>query len=437
MQNQFITLSSWPRAILHIDCDAFFASCEQALHPQYRGKPVITGKERGIVAAASYEAKALGIKRGVSLWDVKKICKDAIILPSDYETYSLFSKRVFAVIRRFTPIIEEYSIDEAFADITGYQRPYNTSYITIALRIKDAIESETGLTVSVGLSLSKVLAKIGSKYQKPAGFTPIPGKEIHKYLAVTPIGKIWGIGGQTMAYCKSMGIETALDYAQKDEDFIKKKFTKPHYEIWQELNGHKVYGIETEDKTTYATISKTKTFTPASDDKAYVFAQLTKNMENACIKARRHNLVAKGIIVFLRKQDYKTVGMEANFSRPTAFPSDMVKILRTLFGKIFRTKNLYRATGVVLTGLRLDEGVQMSLFEPAIRIEDMKRIYAAVDELSVRFGKHSVYTGAGAFAQNTPQHVYERGDVPVRKLSRLKGESKRKHLPIPMLHLTP
>jgi len=385
------------------------------------------------VAAASYEAKALGIKRGVPLRDVKKICPEAIIVPSDYETYSLFSKRMFEVIRRFTPTIEEYSIDEAFCDITGYQRPYNTSYITIALRIKEAIESDLGLTVSVGLSLSKVLAKIGSKYQKPAGFTPIPGKEIHKYLAVTPIGKIWGVGPNTASYCESMGITTALDLAHKDEKFIKEKFTKPHYEIWQELNGHQVYDISTEEKTDYQTISKTKTFTPPSSDRAYVFAQLTKNMENACIKARRHHLVAKKIVVFLRTQDYKTRGLEADLSRPSAFPSDMVKITRVLYGKLFRANSLYRSTGVVLTGLRPDDGVQMSLFEPALRIDKMKSIYEVVDKLSAKFGKHSIYTGAGAVAQHTAQHIYDRGDVPVRKLNRLKGESKRKHLAIPML----
>ena len=98
----------FPRAILHVDGDAFFASCEQAVHPEYRGKPVITGKERGIVAAASYEAKAQGVSRGVPLSEVKKRCPDGIILPSDYETYSLFSRRMFAILRRFTSEVEEY-----------------------------------------------------------------------------------------------------------------------------------------------------------------------------------------------------------------------------------------------------------------------------------------------------------------------------------------
>ena len=124
MDNQPITISSFPQAIMHIDADAFFASCEQAIHPELKGKPVITGKERGIVAAASYEAKARGVTRAMRLFEVKKVCPDVIILPSDYETYSLFSVRMFEILRRFSPDVEEYSIDEAFVDLTGLRRSF-------------------------------------------------------------------------------------------------------------------------------------------------------------------------------------------------------------------------------------------------------------------------------------------------------------------------
>lgn len=117
MSSQPLTIRSWPGAIMHMDADAFFASCEQAIHPELKGRPVITGKERGIVAAASYEAKRRGVDRGMSLWEVKKVCPDAVILPSDYETYSLFSVRMFEILRRFSPAVEEYSIDEAFVDL--------------------------------------------------------------------------------------------------------------------------------------------------------------------------------------------------------------------------------------------------------------------------------------------------------------------------------
>jgi len=116
---QPLSLRSFACAIMHVDADAFFASCEQAANPKLRGKPVVTGKERGIASAVSYEAKARGVRRGMTIRDVKAICPEAIHLPSDYETYSLFSQRMFAIMRRYTPAVEEYSIDEAFCDLTG------------------------------------------------------------------------------------------------------------------------------------------------------------------------------------------------------------------------------------------------------------------------------------------------------------------------------
>ncbi len=429
---------SFPRALLHIDCDAFFASCEQAQNPAYRGRPVVTGKERGIVAAASYEAKAFGVKRGVPLWEVKKLCPNAIILPSDYETYSLFSKRMFAIIRRFTPDVEEYSIDEAFADITGFRRPYHTSYENIALRIKNAIESDLGITVSVGLSVSKVLCKIGSKWKKPAGFTPIPAYKINEFLARTPVENVWGIGPATAAYCKKNGMRTALDFAQKSEAYIQKNFTKPHYEIWQELNGNSVYEITTEEHTDYATISKTKTFTPPSSDPAFVFAQLCKNLENACIKARRHNLVARGFTAFLKTQEYRYSGMEAALSRPSAFPQDMMETMRKIFAQIFKNQ-LYRATGIVLQNLQPNANLQLSLFDPPVRLEKLTRLYQTVDNIAAKLGKHKIHLGASFLANHDPAHAPSanrpnpRGDIPLRKLNRVTGETSRKHLPLPML----
>jgi len=433
MKEKKLSLRSFPKAILHIDCDAFFASCEQAMHPEYKGKPVITGKERGIVAAASYEAKAKGIKRGVPLWEVKKICPDAIILPSDYETYSLFSKRLFEIIRKFTPVIEEYSIDEAFADITGFQRPYHCSYEEIAMRIKNRVEKELGITVSVGLSLSKVLAKVGSKWKKPAGFTPIPGYSIHEFLAQTPIGKIWGIGPKTAAYCIANGMQTAYDFAAKPEEYVKTKFTKPHYEIWQELNGHSVYPIITKEKDDYASISKTKTFTPPSADKAFVYSQMIKNLENACIKARRHNLVAKKVIAFLKDQDFISAGLEASLNRASAFPNDIVPIVKQIFNTIYVPDKLYRATGIVLCDLKPETGLQLSLFEPAVQVEKLKQVYKAIDGIAEKMGKHKIHIGASLLANTKVQHLYDRGDIPVRKMERLKGETKRKHIAIPLI----
>lgn len=434
MAGKFISLSSFPRAIVHIDCDAFFASVEQSLHPEYRGKPVITGKERGIVAAASYEAKRHGVKRGVKLWDVKKMCPDAIIVPSDYETYSLLSKRMFEIIRRYTPLVEEYSIDEAFAEITGLSRLRRKSYPDIAWAIKEDIEKSLGITVSVGLSLSKTLAKVGSKWKKPDGFTHIPGYKIHEYLGKWKLEDVWGIGPKTTAFCQALGMRTALDFAQKNEDFIKKYFTKPHIETWNELNGHLMYKINTVEKTDYANISKTKTFTPASEEESYVFAQLVKNLENAFIKVRRHRLLANGVVVFLKDADFRIRGQEVKFNRGTAFPNEILPLVKRIFARIFRQGTKYRATGIILTDVKEDAGIQMSLFEPEAKIETYRNIYSAIDELSEKYGKHVLHLGVSNLANVRVQHLKDRGDVPVRKLTRLGGgESKRKHLAIPML----
>src|SRR5215217_2231556 len=141
MDSQPLTLSSYPQAILHIDGDAFFASCEQAGNPKLKGKPVITGKERGIAASMSYEAKARGVTRGMRLSEIKRLCPDAIILPSDYETYSLLSQRLVAIVRRYTPEVEEYSIDEVFADLTGLRRPLRMSYEAMAATIKRELDT--------------------------------------------------------------------------------------------------------------------------------------------------------------------------------------------------------------------------------------------------------------------------------------------------------
>ncbi len=435
MTDQPLTISSWPRAILHLDADAFFASCEQAIHPELRGRPVITGKERGIVAAASYEAKAKGVQRGVRLSDVRKICPGAVILPSDYETYSLFSVRMFEILRRFSPDVEEYSIDEAFVDLTGLRRSFHGPYELIARKMQEVVQQELGLSVSVGVSLSKVLAKIGSKHRKPHGLTMVPGRDIHRFLETLPVGKVWGIGPNTAAFLGKHGIRTALDFARKDERFVQQQLSKPYQEIWHELNGRSVYPVTIEPKTSYQSISKTKTFTPPSRDEGFVFAQLSKNMENACIKARRYRLAATRLVVFLRRQDFSDTGVEIRLTSPTAFPTELFGALREGFRTLYRPDALYRQTGVVLAGLVPEEGIQHSLFDDVAKIEKMARVYRAVDILSEKFGKHAVQHAASLPTKFQAQHEGERGDVPVRRSALLRGESLRQRLKMPMLHV--
>ncbi|MGD2081281.1 MAG: DNA polymerase IV [Nitrospirota bacterium] len=432
---QPLTIRSWPRAILHLDADAFFASCEQAVKPELRGRPVITGKERGIVAAASYEAKARGVERGMRLFEVKKICPEAVLVPSDYETYSLFSMRMFGIIRRFTPDVEEYSIDEAFADLTGLRRTFHGPYGDIARKIQEAVEAELGITVSVGVSLSKVLAKVASKHRKPHGLTLIPGRDIHLYLEDLPVGKLWGVGPNTVSFLAKHGIHTALDFARADEGFIEKHLSKPYREVWHELSGRSLYPVVREAKSSYQSISKARTFTPPSEDEGFVFAQLARNLENSCIKARRHSLAATRLVVFLRTQDFRHSGAEVKLSRATAYPSELFGPLREGFGRSYRRGALYRQTGVVLAGLVPEGRVQCSLFDDAARVERLSKVYGVVDTLSREFGKHTVQHAASLPSKLQARHEGDRGDTPERAYRLLRGENARQRLGLPMLRV--
>ncbi len=433
MTDLIFSIQSWPRAIAHIDGDAFFTSCEEAIHPELKGKALITGGERGIVACASYAAKKMGIKRGVPLQEARKICPGLIILPSDYETYSLFSRRMFGIMRRFTPDVEEYSIDEAFADITGMRRALHSSYEEIALRMKKEIERELGITVSVGLSITKVLSKVASKHLKPAGMTVIKGRDIAQYLSNLPVGKVWGIGPATTSYLAKMNISYALEFARLAEKTVLDKFTKPGVEIWQELRGKSVYPVTAEDKSSYASISKTKTFAPATNNAEYLFAHLMRNMESACIKARRYQLAPQKIAVFLKKNDFETQGGEAVLSRPCACPLEFSPIIRNLFAACFRPEEIYRATGVILLDLQPDTGTQYSLFDDPPQAEKIKELYGVADELGKKFGKHTLYLGASHPIEKLGKG--RRGAPTVREQTRLTGETRRRHLGLPLIHV--
>lgn len=421
------------RAILHIDGDAFFASCEQARNPKLKGKPVITGKERGIASSMSYEAKRKGVTRGMRLFEILRVCPDAVILASDYEMYSMISQRFMTIVRRYTSAVEEYGIDECFADITGMDAPLRMSYEQIARRIKADLMRELDCTFSIGLAETKVLAKVGSKWEKPNGFTMIESHAAPRYLAELPIESVWGIGGQTAGLLQRHGIFTALDFVNTREGWVRDMLTKPFVEIWQELNGISVLGFECEDKKPKGSIQKVKTFTPPSDNRDYIFSQLSRNIENACIRARRHGLAAREVTFFLRTQDFRHFGIKTEFSKATAFPNKIIHAMQELFGDVFHARHLYRATGVVLSKLTSETSAQLDLFGDHLGIERMTRLFESVDTLDSKFGKHTVFVGSSFKTQLEPQFVGVRAERPWREGNLLSGETLRQHVGIPML----
>jgi DNA polymerase-4/DNA polymerase V len=426
-----ITLATFPNAILHFDGDAFFTSVEQAVHPELKGRPVVTGKERGIIACASYEAKALGIRRGVQLWEAQKKCPDLVVLPSDYETYSLYSKRMFEIVRRYTPLVEEHSIDEGFADISGLRRCFHCSYRDIAKRIRNDVQAELDITVSVGMSLSKSLAKLASSYRKPRGFTAVAGRHIHLFLQRLALSDVWGFGPNTVSLLRKHGIRSPYDFVLKDEKWAEQLLGKIGREIWNELRGHSVYPVDPEEKTTYASISKCKTFTAPSSQRDYVYAKLVRNVESAFIKLRRYNLRTKKIVVALRWQDFRRAAMEAKLSRATSATQEVLPVVRELFDALYVDGDEYRATLIVLEGLEEDRNAQFELFVDQVHIDNMSAAARIIDAVNEKYGKHALSLGTSLYLGTNRKTA--RDELPWRKTDLLSGERARQRLNLPRL----
>ncbi|MFC1451878.1 DNA polymerase IV [Verrucomicrobiota bacterium] len=433
MKAALLMTASYPCAVLHMDADAFFASVEQALNASLRGKPVVTGQERGVIACASYEAKAKGVRRGITLSDAKRMCPDLIILPSDYETYGLYSKRMFNVMREYTPIVEEYSIDEAFADITGLRRTFRTSYEEIALKIREKIQRELGITVSVGLSVSKALAKLCSNFRKPQGFTAVQGKHIHLLLQRTPLDRVWGIGPNTVSLLKKRGLNTAYDFVLRPEGWVKKLLYSPGQELWRELRGHSLWKVNPEEKASYATIIKSKTFTPPTSERTFVYAKLMHNVESAFAKARRYRLRPRTLGVVLRRSDFHHDGLEAKLNRATSSSLEVVPLIRRLFDHVFVNGTDYRATMIVLGNLENDNCEQFEFFQDRLKIESLRRATRAIDAINRKYGKDTVSTATSLYLSG--RRKSSREESPARKGMLMDGETERRRLAIPRMDI--
>lgn len=432
--NSPITLANYPKAIVHIDADAFFTSCEQSRDTSLKGRPVVTGKERGIVSCASYEAKRYGIQRGTILSEARRLCPSVIILSSDYELYSIYSERMFNIIKRFTPDVEEFSIDEFFCDLTGLRRIYRSSYSKIARQIKERIKAELDITVSVGLSLSKTLAKICSGYNKPDGFTVLPGKLLHIFLRDVSLAEVCGFGPNTVELLNKYGIYTALEYIKRPSEFVYKILGKVGIELWCELRGEYIYKVSEGHSRKYLTISKTKTFMPSSSDMAFVKGQLVRNIESACIRLRRHRLSARMITIYLRSYDFNETILQADLNRHSSSTLDFIRVGSELFEKIFDSTKKYRATGVILSDI-IEEGCDdKTLFDDEVKIKKLKCISDAIDKINRRFGKHTIHIASSNII-TACKNPHSRNDLPWRKKMLLQGETFRRRIKIPLIKL--
>jgi len=423
------------RQIVHFDGDSFFASVEQALNYTLRGLPVVTGAERGAATSASYEAKRMGVTRSMTLKQIKEICPNVVVVNSDYRAYAIYAHRMYRIVRRYTPLVEEYSVDECFADITGLDKTYGMTYTEIAQMIKAKLEESLGITFGVGLAPTKVLAKAASKFNKPAGFTHIPIERRREYLARVAIGNVWGVGTATAAQLQGLGVMTALDFANKSFEWMQlQQMHKNHRALWHELNGTLVHELNINpDHQDIGSIIKSRTFSPPSNDKTFIYSQLAKNVEAACERARTHGVRARAITVMLKTQSFLYGRVEITLPVATADPRDLLAVIKPQFERLYRPATLYRATGISLRSIVPEDSVTLDFFGAGEKTLRNAPVLKSIDDINHRYGGQSVFLGSSMQAINYRERsrVKKEGRRTAKVL--MESEYKRKSIDIPFL----
>lgn len=415
--------------ILHIDADSFFASIEQALNPKLKGLPVATGAERGVITSLSIEAKRLGYKRG-STYSISRgvgsegggvvthkrsITPSLVFVPSNYEAYSLYASRFYAILRRFTPDVEEYSIDECFADITGLAQFWGSSYIGLVGEIKNTLERELGITFSLGLAPNKTLAKIASSYKKPRGLVVLENQKYFSILKCIKLQDIWGIGPKNASFLNKLNLVTAYDFAYFLENknnsanfsfpWVKKVLNNENLEkTWRELRGDYVIKLDTAPRKPKNSLQRFRTFYPPTNNPSFLKSELSKNVENACQSLRHYKLLACAVAFILKSQDFNYFCAKVKFPQATAYPQDILKMLREIFPKIYNSRKLYRASGVVLFNFGNESQNQLNLFGEKDFFEKEEKLYQSVDFLREKFGRESIKLASSL--PSSKQRVY-------------------------------
>ncbi|MEI8196525.1 MAG: DNA polymerase IV [Phycisphaerae bacterium] len=376
--------------ILHLDMDAFFAAVEQRDHPELKGKPLLIGHDgpRGVVATASYEARPFGCHSAQPMAVAKRLCPQAIILPGRHERYREASEQMFAILEKFSLLIEPLSIDEAFLDLTGTERLLGPPE-QVAQTLRRRIKSELHLTASVGVAPNKFLAKLASDMNKPDGLMIIRPEDIDRILLPLPVTKIWGIGKATAAGLEQWGIRTIADLRAKPLDWLEAHCGGEAERFYLLARGldHRPVTIDREAKS----IGHEQTFEVDVAEGDEIRRVLLDQVEQVGQRLRRHGLLARGVSVKIRFGSFQTINRSTTLPAPTDATNELWQAARQLFDNwAFQPVRL-----IGMTAERLSGGAnQMSLF-PDPEHERQRKLDLVADQINERFGKRAIRRGGG------------------------------------------
>ena len=380
------------KAIALVDCDSFFASCEQFRDPSLLNKPVcVLSNNDGCVVARSREAKMLGIKMGMPAFQAKKLFPHAHYISGDLKFYGEISARVMNILVEISPLVEIYSIDEAFLDLTGLRKLYRRSYLEIAAFIRQEVKNKVGIPVSVGVSLTKTLAKLSTeRAKKQDGFYKIGFRDIDNELKKTELIDIWGIGNNTAALLNKFGIYTAYDFTGQNENWIKKILGKKGLELKLELLGESVYPIS-DEQILPKSIQKTCSFQNFTSDAQYIKNSLHYHAHRACKKLRKLGLKAQITGIMLRTKDFRVFYTKYALISPTDWEFEIFETINEIFEQIYSPDVIYRSSGVILENLT--EISQLSLFNSAQNQAKQHNLTKIWDKLEKKYGRNIIHAG--------------------------------------------
>ncbi len=381
------------KTIVHVDGNNFFASCEIMMNPALKGRAVcVLSNNDGCVIARSYEAKKMGIQMGIPFFMAKKQFNNVVYLSANFSLYHDISSRMMQLLYRYTDKVDIYSIDEAFLDVTGFEKSFSISSKEFAERIKNDIETEIGLSVSVGLAPTKMLAKLATHKAKSLnGFYVIERDLIEKELENVPTEEIWGIGKNIARSLRKYGIFYASEILLKEDAFYRDNFGKKGVELKYELSGISVIPL-TGEMENPKSIQRTKAFPEFSSDENYIKSEIRIHLHNVCKKLRERNLVTSNIALMLRTKDFRVLYSDVKLEDVTNSELVLSEKVFKLFDKIFKKDILYRSSGILAFSLQDNQKTQLSLFKDE-KIEKGERLSKVIDKMEEKYGRGTLLAG--------------------------------------------
>lgn len=379
------------RMILHIDMDAFYASIEQRDNPDLLGKPVVVGgsAKRGVVAAASYEARRFGIHSAMSGKRAAELCPQAVFVQSRLDHYADVGRQVREIFLRFTPLVQPLSLDEAFLDVTGTLRLFGSAR-EIGLQIKSLIQQELKLTASVGIAPLKFVAKIASDIHKPDGFTEISADDIPSFLDPLPVSRLWGVGRVGNQKLASLQLKTIGDIRRYDRAIMSEKFGNWGDHLWKLANG--IDPRKVVPDRTAKQISHERTFADDIDDLDMMRAVISHLCEQVTRRLRRNRRFARSVTLKYRCDDFRTFAKTHSFNEPTQTTDSVFRKAMVLLQELTaKHPQPIRLLGVSVGNLTNEASRQLDLFQSEADEQSQKAVDQVVDQLSDQIGKNSVY----------------------------------------------